>query len=73
MLSRPGKRINTTEIFVEPNEGERQLLPGSKSGMRSPSLDLSTNISEEENLLLKELAEILLEAILFKIKNGSSN
>jgi hypothetical protein len=41
-----GKRDTVTFQYVEPNEGERILLPSNKSDSRSPSLDLSFSTDE---------------------------
>lgn len=63
------KRENTSDMNFEPNEGERTLLSSNKGGMRSPSLVLEDNISTEEKELLNQLAEILVEGMIWRSKN----
>ena len=69
MIKELHKRGNTTGINVEPNEGERTLLCSNESGIRFPSLDLTVNISQDKEKLLYELAEILVEAIIWQSQN----
>lgn len=60
------KRNNTTVIGFEPNEGERTLLSSNKGGMRSPSLDLGITPDSSQEELIGILADILVEAFLWK-------
>lgn len=69
MIKELHKRVNVTDINVEPNEGERTLLCSNESDIRFPSLDLTSNISQEKEKLLHELAEILVEAIIWQSQN----
>lgn len=63
-----GKGGNTNKIFVEPEEGERTLLPSSKSGIRSPSLDFLDTSSDivTEDMALEYLAQIIANIYLEK-------
>jgi hypothetical protein len=70
MLKKLHKRKNTTVTSIEPNEGERTLLCSNESGMRSPSLDLEHTFSQEEKMLLEQLAGILAEAIIWESIHG---
>ena len=63
------KRDDTISINVEPNEGGRTLLCSNESGIRFPSLDLTVSISQEKERLLYELANILVEAIVWHSQN----
>lgn len=67
------KEHKPTDIYFEPNEGERTSLCSNKGGMRSPSLDLSEKISPEYEMLLQQLAEILVEAIFWHYENEFNN
>lgn len=71
MINELHKRDDTIGINVEPNEGERTLLCSNESGIRSPSLDLTDNISQEKEMLLHALAAILVEAIVWQSQNES--
>jgi hypothetical protein len=66
MMNELGKRKNTTEIRVEPNEGERTLLPSSKSGTRSPFLGFLDTSSDNvtEDMVLDYLAHIIADIYL---------
>lgn len=61
IMKKLGKREHPVSNSFDPNEGERTLLPSSKSGMRSPSLDF-TNTSAEtftDDMALEYLAKII--------------
>ncbi len=65
MINTLHKRENTTDIKVEPNEGERTLLCSNRSSMRSPSLDFDVNSpSITDEILVDYLAEIFVDGFL---------
>lgn len=74
MMKRLHKKSTTAENKqVMPNEGERTLLCSNESGMRSPSLGLESNLAEEANQLLDQLASILVDHFLQQQNEHSNN
>ena len=71
MMKKLHKRENTTQINVEPNEGERTLLCSNESGMRSPSLDLTASYPATEDEQIRYLAEMLVEGLLWHYEHGT--
>lgn len=72
-MKKLGKREHPVSNSFEPNEGERTLLPSSKSGMRSPSLDLGISPDSTEDELIGILADILVEGFLWQHEHGKQH
>jgi hypothetical protein len=66
MIKMLHKREKATEIFLEPNEGERTLLCSNESGTRSPFLGFldtsADNVNDE--MILDYLAKIIADMYL---------
>jgi hypothetical protein len=75
MLKKLGKREKITEILVEPEKGERTLLPSSESDQRSPFLGFldtsSDNVSEDK--VLDYLAHIIADIYLDQTYGNTSD
>lgn len=52
-----------SESYIEPNEGQRELLRSSKNSLRCPSLGFIIN-NNSESVALDYLAKVLVEAFL---------
>jgi hypothetical protein len=61
MIEELHKNENTPVITIEPKEGEPTFLCSNKSGMGSPSLDLSPEPPLENMELLVEFFELLIK------------
>ena len=72
-MKKLGKREYIASNSFELNEGERTLLPSSRSGMRSPSLDLGISPDSTEDELIGILADILVEGLLWQQKHGKQH
>lgn len=68
-----GKRKYTTNTNVEPEKGERSLLPSSESGNRSPFLGFLDTSSDNVtvDMVLDYLAQIIAD-IYFDQTNGNT-
>ena len=73
MLKKLHKGKFSTDIELEPNEGERTLLCSNKGGLRSPSLDLGIHPDSTEDQLINILTDILAEGFLWHHKYGKEH
>lgn len=72
-MKKLGEREHIVSNNFEPKEGERTLLPSSRSGIRSPSLDLGISPDSTEDELIGILADILVEGFLWLHEHGKQH